>query len=174
MFAVEYPGATTPEEQAAQERVLAVPDVVKNPGGLVAVWAEENTREAIFQALRRRETYGTSGSRMGVRFFGGWSYESSLCDAFDFAARGYDGGVPMGSDLPPRTGDAAVPTFAVSALRDPGSVDEPGGRLQRIQIVKGWVGEDGLLHEAVYDGSVPKLVQERAWTSPIWYDEVRS
>ncbi len=228
--------------------VVAIPDVVKNPGGLVAVWAEENTREAIFQALRRRETYGTSGPRMGVRFFGGWSYDGSLCDAPDFAARGYAGGVPMGSDLPPRSGDATVPTFAVSALRDPGTVDEPGGRLQRIQIVKGWVGEDGLLHEAVYDvagrvddaasvdpetcapqgpgadslcavwrdedfdprrrsvyyarvlenpscrysarqcldlpdfsrpascddGSVPKLVQERAWTSPIWYEEVRS
>jgi len=102
------------------------------------VWAEENSRDALFEAMRRRETYGTSGPRMEVRFFGGWGLEDGLCEATDFAARGYAQGVPMGGDLPERSG-AGAPRFAVWARKDAGTPDSAGTSLQRIQIVKGWV-----------------------------------
>jgi hypothetical protein len=121
-----------------------------NPGGLAVLWAEENTRDALFAAMQRREAYGTSGTRPVVRFFGGWEYAEALCDAKEFAARGYAQGVPMGSDLPPRPPRAGAPTFAVSALQDPGTKDAPGTPLQRVQIVKGWV-EKGAAREKVYD-----------------------
>ena len=120
-----------------------------NPGGLAVLWAEENSRDALFSAMRRRETYGTSGPRIRVRFFGGWDLQKDLCEAGDFAARGYAAGVPMGGDLP-AAGGAAAPSFAVRALRDPGSEGHPGTRLQRVQIVKGWV-EDGEQRERVVD-----------------------
>jgi hypothetical protein len=115
-----------------------------NPGGLAVLWAEENSREALFDALRRRETYGTSGPRVVVRFFGGWSYPSDMCDRADAIATGYDGGVPMGGELGPGP-DGAAPMFFASALRD--ALD---AQLQRIQIVKGWVA-DGATHERVYE-----------------------
>ncbi|MCH2172521.1 DUF3604 domain-containing protein [Myxococcota bacterium] len=127
-----------------------LPDNIEfNPGGLAVVWAEENSRDSIFAALKRRETYGTSGTRPAVRFFGGWDYDNDLCGN-DFASRGYAGGVPMGSDLPPRPKESRAPTFAVSALRDPGTENRPGTGLQRIQIVKGWV-EEGETRETVMD-----------------------
>lgn len=107
-----------------------------SPGGLTAVWAEENAREAIFSAFRRKETFGTSGPRMVVRMFGGWDYPSDLCGAADLAAQGYAGGVPMGSNLPPQPGSSG-PKFVVSAKQD-----AMGGPLQRIQIVKGWLDGD--------------------------------
>jgi hypothetical protein len=113
-------------------------------GGLTAVWAEENAREAIFKAFREKETFGTSGPRIVVRMFGGWDYPSDLCSADDLAEQGYEGGVAMGSSLKPRAGDAA-PKFVVSARQDPMSAP-----LQRIQIVKGWL--DGGEHQVVvYD-----------------------
>jgi hypothetical protein len=104
-----------------------------SPGGLTAVWAEENAREAIFSAFRRKETFGTSGPRIVVRMFGGWEYPNDLCNAPDLAARGYTGGVPMGGTLPARVG-AASPRLVVSAKQD-----AMGAPLQRIQIVKGWI-----------------------------------
>ncbi len=99
--------------------------------GLAAVWAEENTRDALFDAMRRKETYATSGPRMTVRFFGGWDYPADLLQGADWIERAQRGGVPMGGDLP--AGNAAAPSFAVWAMRDPDS-----GNLDRVQIVKGW------------------------------------
>jgi hypothetical protein len=136
---------------AATGLAAGLPDNIEyNPGGLAVVWAEENSRDAIFAALRRRETYGTSGPRPIVRFFGGWDYPGSMCDGDGFAQQGYAGGVPMGGDLPERS-DAAAPRFAVSALADPGTDASPGAPLQRIQIVKGWVDTEGAVHEKVVD-----------------------
>jgi hypothetical protein len=128
-----------------------LPDQIRfNPGGLAVVWAEENSRDALFAAMRRRETYGTSGPRIGLRFFGGWEYPDTLCGRDDFAAAGYAGGVPMGGELPPKPADATSPAFAVWALRDPGHASQPGTALQRIQIVKAWE-EEGQSKERVYD-----------------------
>jgi hypothetical protein len=124
-----------------------------NPGGLAVLWAEENSRDALFDAMRRREAYGTSGPRMTVRFFGGWSYPDDLCGDAAFAAKGYAGGVPMGGELsspPPEGRTHRAPRFAVWALRDPGANGAPSAPLQRIQIVKGWV-EGGGARERVYD-----------------------
>ena len=121
-----------------------------NPGGLAVLWAEENSRDALFEAMRRREAYGTSGPRMTVRFFGGWSYPDDLCAKPGFAKRGYAGGVPMGGDLPHAKAKAKTPRFAVWALRDPGSNGAPSAPLQRIQIVKGWVA-GGESRERVYE-----------------------
>ena len=113
--------------------------------GLTAVWASKNTREEIFDAMERREVYATTGSRIVLRFFGGWDYEPTDVDIASLAERGYEKGVPMGGDLPKRTGDEA-PTFLVSALRAPNS-----GNLDRIQIVKGWLTITGELLEKVYN-----------------------
>jgi len=130
-----------------------LPDNIEySPGGLAVVWAEENSRDSIFSALQRRETYGTSGPRPVVRFFGGWDYEASMCEGPDFASKGYAGGVPMGGDLS-ASDETTAPRFAVSALADPGSDVSPGAALQRIQIIKGWVDPDGTVHEKVYDAA---------------------
>ena len=123
---------------------VGLPDQVWfNPGGLAVLWAEENSREALFLAMRRREAYGTSGTRIVLRFFGGWGYEADLCDRADMVQAGYDGGVPMGGVLPAAAGDA--PRFVVSALRDAMSVP-----LSHVQIVKGWL-EGGEARWQVFD-----------------------
>jgi hypothetical protein len=113
--------------------------------GLAAVWARENTREAIFDAMMRKETYATTGSRMLVRFFGGWGFEAKDALTRLPANVGYAKGVPMGGDLAGEPNGRA-PTFLVAALRDPNS-----GNLDRIQIVKVWVDEKNARHEKVYD-----------------------
>jgi hypothetical protein len=215
--------------------------VIFSPGGLAAVWAEENTRESLFDALRRREVFGTSGPRIAVRFFGGWRDAEDACADPALLENAYASGVPMGGVLPAPAGSGS-PTFLALALRDAGDAERPSVRLQRLQIVKGWLaggearqkvfdvagdtsgaatvdeetclvsgpGFDSLCtawtdpefdpaQRAFYylrvletpscrwtaiqcnalpvegrpapcsDPSVPKTIQERAWTSPIWY-----
>ncbi len=119
-----------------------------NPGGLAVVWAEENSRDAIFSAMRRRETYSTSGTRPIVRVFGG-DLPLDLCTnpELDFVEDGYDRGVPMGGDIGPVRGKNS-PRFAVYAQKDPGGLSTP---LQRAQIVKGYIDDIGFAQEIVYD-----------------------
>jgi len=113
--------------------------------GLAGVWARENTRQAIFDAMRRKEVYATTGSRMLVRVFAGWDFEPADVHRPDFAKLGYSRGVAMGGDLPERP-DNAAPRFLVRALRDP-----DGANIDRIQIVKGWLDADGSSREKVVD-----------------------
>jgi hypothetical protein len=227
----------------ASPAVLLGANLTYSPGGLAGVWAEENARDNLFDALRRKETFATSGPRIAVRAFGGWSFPVGTCDAPDLTRIGYAQGVAMGGVLPPRPTTGAAPTFVVSALRDPGTAEQPGTLLQRLQVIKGWVVNNEA-HQQVYDVAgdpqngatvdldtctsvgpgfdalcqvwtdpdfdpaqrafyyvrvlenpscrwstwtcnrlpadqrppacsdpgVPKIIQERAWTSPIWYE----
>ena len=120
-----------------------------NPGGIAGIYAVENSRKALFSAMQRRETFGSSGPRIRPRFFAGWELDAAICKSTDFLQQGYAGGVPMGADLPlPPPGVVRSPLFVASASRDP----RPGANLlQRIQIIKGWVDEQGQTHQAVYD-----------------------
>lgn len=120
-----------------------------NPGGHAVVWAEENSRDAIFDAIRRKETYATSGTRPIVRVFGGWEFNEELCQSPDLIKQGYAKGVPMGGDLPTVTSE--TPRFVVTAMKDPGTSTKAGTDLQRVQIIKGWVDKNGMTHEQVYD-----------------------
>jgi hypothetical protein len=113
--------------------------------GATAVWAEENTRAAIFDAMKRKETYGTSGPLIRLRFFGGWDYADNLVDQSNFVKEAYANGVPMGGDLAAAPKDAKGPKFAIWTLKDPES-----GNLDRVQVIKGWV-EQGLPQEKIYD-----------------------
>ena len=120
-----------------------------NGGGLTGVWAEENTRDSIFNALQRRETFATSGTRPVVRFFGGYDLPDNMCKG-NFPSKGYAGGVPMGGTLPALDSTSRKrPTFAVSAVADPGWVGNPGTKLQQAQIIKGWVDASGQTQEKV-------------------------
>ncbi|MEK7265001.1 MAG: DUF3604 domain-containing protein, partial [Pseudomonadota bacterium] len=116
---------------------------IMSTSGLAAVWARENTREEIFAAMKRREVYGTTGPRISVRFFGGFGFVPEDAGALDIAAVGYAKGVPMGGDL---TAATAAPSFLVQAVKDP-----KDGNLDRVQIVKGWLGADGKAQEKVFD-----------------------
>jgi hypothetical protein len=113
--------------------------------GTTGVWAPENTREAIFDAIKRKETFGTSGTFIRLRFFGSWDFPSDLVEDSDLVKQAYDYGVPMGQDLPEMSANAKAPTFAVWALKDPES-----GNLDRVQIIKGWY-KDGYSWEKIYD-----------------------
>jgi hypothetical protein len=148
-------GKTTPQEPSP-ERMTAT--FVNNPqtgikvmdwqvgsSGYAAVWATENTREALWDAMQRKETYATTGTRLIVRFFGGWDFEPADAGNRLPAAVGYGKGVPMGGDLSAAPAGKS-PTFLVAALKDP-----IGANLDRIQIVKGWTDAKGALHEKVYD-----------------------
>jgi hypothetical protein len=135
--------------QPARDGVPAgLPDALEfGPGGLAMVWAEQNTRDAIFSALRRRETYATSGNRPQLRFFGGFDYPAGLCSDPELVRKGYAGGVPMGGGLRAAPGQSRAPTFVVAASRDMLS----GQPLSRLQVVKGWLDADGQPQEAVLD-----------------------
>ena len=117
-----------------------------NPGGLAGVWAVENSRDAIFEAMLRREVFGTSGPRIVPRFFAGWEYPENLCERADLPAVGYRNGVPMGGDLTAPPSPEARPVFVASAMRDPSRAAAP---LQQLQLIKGWVDADGGLHAEV-------------------------
>ncbi|MFN8642242.1 MAG: DUF3604 domain-containing protein [Candidatus Binatia bacterium] len=120
---------------------------LENPGGLTGVWAEENTRASIWDAMYRKETFGVSGPHIKVRFFGGWSYGKDLVNAGDWVKQSYAGGVPMGADLPPlpSAGKGTAPSFVVWAVKDPTSAN-----LDRIQVIKGWT-QNGQSFEKIYD-----------------------
>ena len=120
---------------------------LENPGGLTGVWAEENTRASLWDAMYRKETFGVSGPHIKVRFFGGWSFNKDIVDADDWVKQSYAGGVTMGADLPPMPsgGKGTAPIFVVWAVKDPTSAN-----LDRIQIIKGWT-QNGQSFEKVYD-----------------------
>jgi hypothetical protein len=144
--------------------------------GYAAVWAQENTRESLFDAMARKETYATTGSRMTIRFFGGWTFsKADLKD--DLVAAGYQKGVPMGGDL--SNAAQKAPSFIVAAMKDP-----VGGSLDRVQIVKGWVNKDGSVAEKVYDiiwsgdrkkdaaGKVPSVGNSVNLSDATWDDSI--
>jgi hypothetical protein len=115
--------------------------------GYAAVWARENTRDAIFGAMQRREVYATSGSRISLRFFGGWAFDAADVQKPHAARIGYRKGVPMGGEL--GSAEAQAPGFMIIAMKDP-----HGANLDRVQIVKGWRDASGALHEKVYNVAV--------------------
>jgi hypothetical protein len=119
----------------------------ENPGGLTGVWAEENTRESIWDAMYRKETFGVSGPHIKVRFFGGWNYNNEILKAKDWVHQSYTNGVPMGADLPamPQGGKGTAPTFVIWAVKDPTSAN-----LDRIQVIKGWT-QNGQSFEKIFD-----------------------
>ena len=135
----------TPARRALTPEIKSFsPSRMKGSGGLAGVWAEQNTRAAIFAALKRRETFATSGARITVRFFAGWDFPDRIDGSTDLAALGYARGVPMGGDLP-APDNATAPGFILWAMKDPQGVN-----LQRIQVIKGWL-EQGKSREQVYD-----------------------
>jgi hypothetical protein len=152
--------------------------------GLAAVWATENTREALFDAMERKEVYATTGSRMMVRFFGGWEFAAKDVNSREPSFAGYDKGVPMGGTLRERPKSAKAPSFMVLALRD-----SIGANLDRIQIIKGWLDESGETREKIYevtwsgdrkigrDGKLPPVgntvdVMHANWTNTIGASEL--
>jgi len=120
----------------------------ESAAGLTGVWARENTREAIFDALARKEVYSTTGTRIRVRMFAGWDFEAKDMSQHDFVSQGYTRGVPMGSELS-KAPKGGAPRFMVRALRDP-----DGANLDRVQIIKGWIDKAGETHERIYDIAV--------------------
>ena len=148
-------GKTTPQEPSP-ERMLAtfmnnpktgikIMDWQVSSSGYAAVWAKENTRASLWDAMERRETYGTTGPRMIVRFFGGWDFSPQDANSRLPAQTGYTKGVPMGGELRAAP-QGKSPTFLVAALKDP-----LGANLDRYQVVKGWLTKDGKLEEKIYD-----------------------
>jgi uncharacterized protein DUF3604 len=152
--------------------------------GITGVWAHENTREAIFDAMQRKEVYATTGTRLAVRLFGGWDFSSSDLNTRSPGILGYRKGVPMGGDLMPKPEAVEAPSFLVYALRDP-----IGANLDRIQIVKGWVDADGKTQEKVFDvawsderkpgadGKIPAVgntvnLENASWTNTIGSSEL--
>jgi hypothetical protein len=132
--------------------------------GIAGVWARENTRESLFDAMQRKEVYGSTGPRITVRLFAGWDFRADEVEAPDFAAQGYRRGVPMGGDLKSAPAGKA-PTFMVRALRDP-----DGANLDRVQIIKGWLDAKSEVHERIYDVAVSdgrKIGADGRCTTPV-------
>tara|TARA_Y100000385_G_scaffold141348_1_gene146717 strand:+ start:1214 stop:2917 length:1704 start_codon:yes stop_codon:yes gene_type:complete len=138
-FANSEPGVRTGESRMAGLNA----DWELGASGLAAVWAPANTREDLFAGMKRREVYATTGSRIVLRFFGGWDYEPDSVHSPYFETIGYRDGVPMGGDLTAPTNDA--PTFMVQAMKDPDAAN-----LDQVQIIKGWIDSDGQTHEQIY------------------------
>jgi hypothetical protein len=186
-------GKTTPQEPSPERATatfvsnpktnIKVMDWQVSSSGYAAVWATENTRESIWDAMQRKETYATTGSRMTVRFFGGWDFTAADAQTRSPAMAGYTKGVPMGGDLN-RAPSGKGPSFLVAALKDP-----LGGNLDRIQIVKGWLDGKGELQEKIYDvvwggdrkpgadGKLPSVgntvdVANATWTNTIGASEL--
>jgi hypothetical protein len=136
----------TPEKRLSPTRnASGEAGYVVSSAGTTAVWANENTREGIFEAMQSKETYGTTGTLIRLRFFGGWDYPKNLVKDKHFVEKAYKGGVPMGQDLPKKASKA--PTFAAWALKDPDS-----GNLDRVQIIKGWSNaKTGYPEEKIYE-----------------------
>ena len=132
----------------AEDPALRIITAQESAAGLTAVWARDNTRREVFGALKRKEAYATTGSRIRVRVFGGWNFGADDLAATDFTSNGYQNGVPMGGDLVGAP-DGAAPGFLIRALRDP-----DGANLDRVQVIKGWIDEAGETHERVYDVAV--------------------
>jgi hypothetical protein len=144
-FFGEHGALDATAELRMQNNVESGMSIVKtSTSGLAGVWAESNTREAIFDSMKRKEVYGTDGVRIKVRMFGGWNYADGAMKSADWVKDGYANGVPMGGDLPASDGKKA-PTFLLWAQKDPDDAN-----LDRIQIIKGWT-KDGKLFEKVYD-----------------------
>ena len=142
------PSATRIEHPFVKSELGAIEGDMMVASGYQGVWATENTREAIFDAMRRKETYATTGPRIPVRFFGGWQFNENDLRSRAPAFRGYEKGVPMGGDLM-NAPEGKAPTFMVYALRDP-----IGANLDRIQIIKGWLDIEGKTLERIYDVAV--------------------
>ncbi|NEK19806.1 DUF3604 domain-containing protein [Rhizobium leguminosarum] len=186
-------GKTTPQEPSPERLTatfvknaktnITVMDWEVSASGYAAVWATENTRESIWDAMQRKETYATTGPRMMVRFFGGWDFEPTDAETRNPGVIGYGKGVPMGGDLTAAP-EGKAPSFLVAALRDP-----IGGNLDRYQIVKGWLDDKGEVHEQVYDvawggdrkpgadGKVPSVgstvdIENATWTNTIGAPEL--
>jgi len=135
-----------PENKSSGAYISELSGWDMSASGLAAVWARENTREEIFAAFKRREVYATTGPRMAVRFFAGFDFTDADLAATDLAAAGYAKGVPMGADL--AGGAGRPPSFLIQAVKDP-----KGANLDRVQVVKGWLGADAKAREKVYDAA---------------------
>ncbi len=135
---------STPETKKA-DIIPGTPGWDMGAAGLAAVWATENTREGIFDAMQRKEAYATTGPRIELRFFGGWDFRNRDARARDIASVGYKKGVPMGGDLTAGP-DGKAPSFLIRAVKDP-----VGGNLDRIQVIKGFLNAEGMPEEKIYD-----------------------
>ncbi|NIZ09783.1 DUF3604 domain-containing protein [Pseudooceanicola sp. HF7] len=183
-FPTSEPGVERSTGNAFDFDGRTVKDWKLGASGLTAVWAAENTRAAIWDALKRKEVYGTTGTRIGVRFFGGWGFAEEDALGRNPGAIGYGKGVPMGADMPPAPEGAEAPSFLVAAIKDPYS-----GNLDRIQIIKGWVDAAGEMQEKIFDvawsgdrapgadGKLPAVgdtvdVEKATWTNTIGRPEL--
>lgn len=183
-FPASEPSAERSTGNAFDFEGRTVKDWQLGASGLTAVWAEENTRASIWDAMKRKEVYATTGTRILVRFFGGWDFKPEDVLSRNPGAVGYGKGVPMGGDLTTPDNGAKAPSFLVAALKDSFS-----GNLDRIQIIKGWLDKAGKPQEKVYnvvwsgdrkldkDGNLPSIgntvdVANATWTNTIGSSEL--